>query len=193
MKKRTERLIMIIFCLFAVICLLLLSYKIILSSINLSQNQEFTFDYLLQNRPLLLNYTELELSHLQDVQRVMTFVNYLFYLSLLICTIIITATIKNKILRQRLFFWGGFSTIIVVILILICSLVGFNSTFTIFHEIFFPQGNWIFPSDSLLIETFPLEFFENIVRNIFLLALMEGIIFILLSIYFKHENRNKES
>ena len=170
MKKRTERLIMIIFCLFAVICLLLLSYKIILSSINLSQNQEFTFDYLLQNRPLLLNYTELELSHLQDVQRVMTFVNYLFYLSLLICTIIITATIKNKILRQRLFFWGGFSTIIVVILILICSLVGFNSTFTIFHEIFFPQGNWIFPSESLLIETFPLEFFENIVRNIFLLA-----------------------
>ena len=36
--------------------------------------------------------------------------------------------------------------------------VDFNGFFSLFHRILFPQGNWTFPADSLLICSLPLEF-----------------------------------
>ena len=42
-----------------------------------------------------------------------------------------------------------------------CALVGvagFSMFFEFFHKVFFPQGNYSFPIDSALIQTFPLSF-----------------------------------
>lgn len=41
---------------------------------------------------------------------------------------------------------------------LAAALFDFSSFFIRFHEIFFPQGNWEFSSESLLIRSFPFEF-----------------------------------
>src|SRR3989338_5239926 len=54
------------------------------------------------------------------------------------------------------------------------SLTAFDLAFTLFHNLFFPQGNWTFPSDSLLIRTFPLGFFMGMSYKIFLLSLGLG-------------------
>ncbi len=37
--------------------------------------------------------------------------------------------------------------------------IPFDSLFRVFHLIFFPQGNWTFPLDSVLIQFYPQEFF----------------------------------
>lgn len=66
-------------------------------------------------------------------------------------------------------FWGrryvgkamiGASGLLIILLIVfgIWALVDFNSLFTLMHLALFPQGNWTFPSDSLLIRLFPEAF-----------------------------------
>ena len=41
------------------------------------------------------------------------------------------------------------------------SLVSWDWLFEVFHLVLFPQGNWRFPADSLLIQTYPQEFFVS--------------------------------
>ncbi len=38
-------------------------------------------------------------------------------------------------------------------------LVEWSWLFEVFHHVFFPQGNWRFPAGSLLIQTYPEQFF----------------------------------
>ena len=38
------------------------------------------------------------------------------------------------------------------------AIIDFNGLFTAFHQLFFSQGNWTFPYDSLLICALPIEF-----------------------------------
>ena len=117
-----------------------------------------------------LNYTSAELSHLQDVQRIISVIEYLFLISLLTTLTILGINFRSKLLLQKLLHYGGIATLIVAVVILLCLLFAFNSSFTAFHELFFPQGNWQFPSDSLLIQTFPLSFFIKIAFTIFIQA-----------------------
>jgi integral membrane protein (TIGR01906 family) len=176
-----NKLLLMAFCLFSLIMIIMLSYKVNLNYYGLTVDQEETVNYLQGKNELNINYTESEQSHLQDVQKVMNFIDYLFYFSLLVITLIITYYKKDKQQLKKLFFYAGITVILVVGIILLLSLLNFNSSFTLFHKIFFPQGNWIFPLNSLLIQTFPLQFFTSISRNIFITTLILGIIFILLS------------
>ena len=141
----------------------------------------------LKGDKLNLNYTANEVSHLEDVKSVMNFIDYLFYLSLIIVTFIITYYKRNKKQLKKLLKYGGITTLVSIGLILFFALFAFNSTFTIFHKIFFPQGNWLFPIDSLLIQTFPKEFFTKISLKIFLLGIMLGVIFTLISSLLKRK------
>ena len=36
----------------------------------------------------------------------------------------------------------------------------FDTLFTLFHEVFFPQGNWEFPVDSNMIRLYPYAFWQ---------------------------------
>jgi len=186
MKKQTF--FLIIFCIFLTIFLLLFSYKTVLSLSSLSTNQQTTINYLQKNQPLALNYTSQELSHLEDVKRVMNYSDYFFYLSLFVCTLILTYYKRNKTQLTKLFFSGGLTTIISTLTISIFSLLSFNFAFTLFHKLFFPQGNWQFSINSLLIQTFPLEFFVRMSFFIIGLTLILGI-FIVVVVY-KYKNNS---
>ena len=43
----------------------------------------------------------------------------------------------------------------------IWAAVDFNGFFGVFHAVLFPQGNWTFPADSLLICMLPLNFWVS--------------------------------
>jgi uncharacterized membrane protein len=43
--------------------------------------------------------------------------------------------------------------------------------------IFFPQGNWMFSPDSLLITLFPQQFFFDIALRIFIYAMFQSAVF----------------
>ncbi len=135
-----------------------------------------------------MNYTSLEMSHLDDVKKVMDTINFLLYGLLIIVLIIITSQWKKKKFLVKLCQDGGFSTIGAVILLSLAIILSFNITFTLFHLLFFSQGNWQFPADSLLIQTFPIEFFVRMSTWIALLSFAEGSIFILLSYFLPDES-----
>lgn len=192
-----NKVLTVIFCISLSLFLLILSYKMTIHYSGLTPEQKNTMDFLSSDGELKevlnLNYTSTELSHLQDVRRVMAFADYLFYFLILVTTVILTYCQKDIEQVKTLLKWGGLVTLSAVILILFFSLVSFNVLFSLFHQIFFPQGNWIFPADSLLIQTFPLEFFVKISRNIFIQAFLGGIIFILLSYSFTYLRQLKKT
>ena len=167
-----NKVFLITFCFFITIFLLLLSYKIALGTTELTENQDATIKSLVDNENLELNYTTNEQSHLEDVKKVMNGLDYLFYLSLLVVTFIITIYKKKKDVIKKLFYYGGISSLIFSGIIMLFSLLSFNFTFKIFHKILFPQGNWLFPVDSLLIQTFPIQFFVTISLKIMVIAII---------------------
>jgi uncharacterized membrane protein len=163
---------LIIFCIFFVIFVVLLSYKTTLAFSNLTENQQITIDFLDGKSELSLDYGEKEISHLKDVQGVMQRMNNVFYLSIMVLLVIIYFNRNNKETVIKLIKYGSLSSLISLSVKLILVIFGFSSLFTIFHKVFFQQGNWTFPENSLIIQTFPIEFFITISYKIFILALI---------------------
>ena len=177
-QKNKDKILLVLFCIFLPILLILFSYKMVLSFSSLTMNQQETINFLKGKAELNLEYTSNEMSHLIDVKKVMQNMNYLFYLSLLICTLILTyykESKKNKankeIIKKKLRY-GSIGSLIILGVVFLFVIINFNFSFTIFNEIFFPQGNWVFSEDSLIIQTFPIKFFINITLKIFILALL---------------------
>jgi integral membrane protein (TIGR01906 family) len=55
----------------------------------------------------------------------------------------------------------GLTTSLVVLGLGVFSLVAFDSLFTLFHQVFFPGGNWAFdPSTQRLVQLYPFRFWQ---------------------------------
>ncbi len=148
----------------------------------LTPYQQNTLDFLqgrIEATALTVPYTPQELSHLADVKQVMQWVDTTFIL-LLLATLALLYHSKAE--WKKFVRWGGMTTVALVSLIILSLLLSFNTVFTLFHLLFFPQGNWIFPADSLLIQTFPLAFFVRMGMIIFGVALGMGMLLILVLI-----------
>ena len=186
-QSSNHRLSRMIFSISTFIFLLLLSYHLSIYRIPLNSNQQQTIDFVrntfgMENKlniNLMLNYTSAESSHLNDVKKVMRMVNFFFYFSLIVIILMLTYYRKEKEELVKLLYYGGITTLVALGSIFILSLLFFNQAFTIFHLLFFPQGNWIFPIDSLLIQTFPLDFFIGISKMIFIFGLLFGLLLII--------------
>ncbi len=56
---------------------------------------------------------------------------------------------------------SGLTTSMAVVLLGFISLVAFDSLFTLFHQVFFPGGNWSFdPSTQRLVQLYPFRFWQ---------------------------------
>ncbi len=56
---------------------------------------------------------------------------------------------------------AGLTTAAVVAVLGVVSLVAFDSLFTLFHQVFFPGGNWSFdPSTQRLVQLYPFRFWQ---------------------------------
>ncbi len=169
--------------------LLLLSYKLTLAFIPLTSEQQNTLHFLGGSEELLVNYTSTELTHLQDVKRVMALADLFFYGSGVIVLGFILYFRRRLQQLQDLLNWGGITTVVFLLFFLVAALFKFDLVFTWFHQIFFPQGNWTFPLGSLLIQIFPLSFFTTVSMTIGILTLLFGSLFIVLSFYLQHATR----
>ncbi|WP_165170949.1 DUF1461 domain-containing protein [Adlercreutzia sp. ZJ242] len=54
--------------------------------------------------------------------------------------------------------WAGAGTLAALLLLGLWALIGFDGFFAAFHGLFFADGTWTFPSDSLLICMYPTAF-----------------------------------
>ena len=107
----------------------------------------------------IFQLTENEQAHMAEVKILFQTAKKILAFSTILATLIFF-TSQSKIKKELLIQFK--KTIRFVIPALICLLViilfAWNEIFTIFHQIFFPNGNWSFPADSLIIQLFPDQF-----------------------------------
>jgi integral membrane protein (TIGR01906 family) len=67
----------------------------------------------------------------------------------------------------------------------------FDPLFTLFHRVLYPQGNWLFPVDALLIITFPEDYWLTMGIVWMALIALIGVVFVLISqLYGKKRAQN---
>ncbi len=89
-----------------------------------------------------------ELSHLEDVIFLIRLGFLIFIFTFFIFAYLIK---KNNFIKKGFYFY--------LILLIIMIIMPFQKIFTLFHLVLFPQGNWTFPAESIIIQTYPFEFF----------------------------------
>ncbi len=133
--------------------------------IELSKNQDIS-NFYYKNIELPDNYTQKEKEHMQDVKNL---VNFSVFLNIIF---LITTIILPKYSKPNLKIIGN-TLITLPIISIIISSISYQFVHDVFHAIFFTSNTWLFPADSILIQTYPLTYF----RNIFLL--ITGILLVL--------------
>ncbi len=127
-------------------------------------------------------YTPSEVSHLQDVKKVIDIASMVWYVicGLSIAFIIWMLVTKSWAQIRHSFFWGAVLTIVLMIILVIFMVLSFNTLFEGFHAIFFPQGNWTFSATSGLIRLFPLPLWVNAFILISVYALLVSILLVII-------------
>lgn len=155
------------------------------TNVDQEKAQELTtvvFDYLKNNDfdpPRLPFLTEKENSHMRDVKVLVTLHFVVFVFLLLLFVILFSRSTKKQIVVR-------YGSIISIILPIVFAVFDFSSVFTLFHAVFFPQGNWVFPATSVLVNVYTFEFFKLFVANTILRAEVISTILLLISFKIKH-------
>jgi len=126
-----------------------LSSPLFLSS-KLKQNVLDALNIVLFGSNKSTHFIQSEVSHLHDVHVLFVF----FYLLGLINLLLLYLFFRKKRLKKSKYL-GALSGIA---LVSVFSMVFFQVFFDTFHNLLFPQGNFAFPFDSILIQTFPPSF-----------------------------------
>ena len=175
------------------IIILLASYNAIYHTTTLTPSQELITSYvnspsqeeaqtLLDQEPLTI--TANELSHLDDVAKLMRLLNIILIASIIIVTIKIYKLHKNKDYKtiKQLIIIGSSITLILLLLFIIATQIDFTQSFQVFQKLLFPQGNYQFPESSYLITNLSAEFFQNLAIKIGITAAILSTITILTTI-----------
>ncbi|VVB80776.1 Uncharacterised protein [uncultured archaeon] len=108
-----------------------------------------------------------EQSHLQDVKQL---IRYGFIALLTTLLILLYCNEWKKTAK-----WG---TAALFAILAASAVIPFDSLFTKFHQIFFPQGNWIFAPDSTLITFYPQNFFLTYALSIAVYSVFLALLFL---------------
>lgn len=142
----------------------------IFHSFFVSNSSDFSQDFLIEQNKNVMTYimtgslnnisqfSPEAISHFQDVRVLFIEGVSILLLVILIFILMYNFILKNKKHRQLLFI---FQAPIGVLFLLIntLSILLFSQFFEQFHKLFFPQGNYSFYFNSLIISTYPNNFF----------------------------------
>ncbi len=108
-------------------------------------------------------FNDRELEHMVDVKNVYQATMHVLEGSAIVLALLAMWAWRGKWLDEfmRGLHRGGLLTIILLGLIILFILVGFNYFFVIFHEIFFKAGTWTFLYSDTLIRLFPERFWQD--------------------------------
>ena len=98
----------------------------------------------------VLPFSESANSHMLDVYWV------LFVFRIVAAVSVLTLVALHKYLSMRSVRIVGACLVATPIVL---ALINWDVLFRVFHLVLFPQGNWMFPANSLLIQTYPESFF----------------------------------
>ena len=76
--------------------------------------------------------------------------------------------------------YGSYTAFVLLFIFGVLTLLDFTSSFLYFHHIFFPQGNFLFPENTLLIQIFTERFFKEVSGILWLMSfIFSGIIVVI--------------
>jgi hypothetical protein len=119
-----------------------------------------------------------EKSHLMDVWVVIHWVKIITIISIILFAGSLMWLHRLGAFREsvrRILAYSAVSTLALLAIIFVLSL-NFFSFFEGFHRLLFPQGNYSFPAEYLLIKLFPQAFFEGFARKMFFHAAIISLI-----------------
>jgi len=140
----------------------------------------------------LMILTQNERSHMEDVHSIFNKVKYLSAITLGVLLVLILRMRANGTLRtdiRKVLKYSGIKILIALATVFFVS-INFEWFFTEFHHIFFPQGNWLFPSDSLLIIMFPQQFYEDYIAKMFMHVLVAGLFLLFAGLFLEMWNKH---
>ncbi len=142
--------------------------------VDLSMN---VLNYLKGQGELDSRYSSSEQSHFRDVKHVLDFAKALALgLSFFVLMYLTLFFVLDKSEIYRLLRLSGIMIISFFSLLLITIAISFNGVFYLFHALLFPQGNWMFLFNSVIIIVFSEGFFVKAAIASFLFSLGTGII-----------------
>ena len=164
--------------------LILLPLLIILLNLNFiifhnNNNTELNgnvLNYFQDKEELKYNFSNEEIIHLKEVKSLITKLNIIISILVIITTIILLMN-KGRVLNQLVI-----SGSIALFIILLLSLINFNSLFTKFHEALFSNDYWLLPSNSLLIQTYSFDFFKSLTKRLALNIIISSFVLIIIGI-----------
>jgi integral membrane protein (TIGR01906 family) len=134
-------------------------------------------------------FTENEISHMVDVRDLIFKILLIFYVSLTILILLLTLLLileRKHIKRLKgtgLVFVISSSVVLFMFIILYILSMNFSHLFDNFHLLFFPQGNFMFDSNSLLITLFPFNFFYQYFVRLVIGSTVLSFIFLFIGIF----------
>ena len=144
-------------------------------------------DFVQGRATLLEDFNSREAAHLEDVRSLFTIAKRFYYTSLFVLIVMLLYLFKSNKFKQTLPHALLFSGVISLLLLAIVFLLSLNfaDLFNNLHRPLFTSGSWIFPEDSLLITSFPQQFFEDFARNLFRLILINSVLFIGIGLFIR--------
>lgn len=131
------------------------------------RNQDLSKFYF-KGEELPIIYSEIEKIHMQEVKHL---VNMSIGANLILLAAVIILSRNSKLRLREV----GISLLIFSLTMIILSL-SFIELFTEFHLLFFNSDNWLLPENSILIQTYPLDYFAKIFVLIITIIACIGII-----------------
>ncbi|MFI8413702.1 TIGR01906 family membrane protein [Paeniglutamicibacter gangotriensis] len=121
-----------------------------------------------------------EVQHMADVKNVMSF-TYLGGVILAVIVIIALAHLGKRYAGgiRRGLFAGSVATVVLLAGLTTLAILGWETFFTKFHEIFFSQGNWTFNYSDTLIRLYPPQFWVDAAIAIGALVLITSLLTLL--------------
>jgi integral membrane protein (TIGR01906 family) len=126
------------------------------------------FDFLLPGRVM---FAPDEQAHMRDVQVVL----YAFLILAIASLAFVIVTLRRSptdLTRWRAVARGAWGLMLGLIVVGVFAAVAFERVFLLFHEIFFPGGNFSFAEDSYLILLYPERFWEQSALALFVFAMV---------------------
>jgi integral membrane protein (TIGR01906 family) len=129
------------------------------------------FDVTLDGTPVL---TENERGHMRDVRGV--FAGF-FAVAVIAAVVLVVLFLASRGRAARARFWGrlertGIAIVAVAVVGGLAGLLLFDQAFILFHEIFFPGGNYLFdPRTDRLVQLFPQQFWVDSTIGVVVVAI----------------------
>jgi uncharacterized membrane protein len=126
---------------------------------------------------LELNLTSDEMSHMQDVKKLNDYFKLFIWLLVVVFGVAVYFSMEGiKILE------GLWLPLVIGVVLSMPCLFFPEQVFSLFHKVFFPQGNYLFGADSFLVSLYPKAYFFSLFYSILLRAFSAVIFLIIVSL-----------